>query len=92
MTQVQLFSSTLPKKPYYTDDLICGLSIAKAEIAKKAKYIQHNGPTHMIWLAFGIDRPGASIDWNDRGAPAPNLTVKNQDNGHAHALYGLATA
>ncbi|WP_205899617.1 replication initiation protein, partial [Pseudomonas viridiflava] len=92
MTQVQLFSSTLPKKPYYTDDLICGLSIAKAEIAKKAKYIQHNGPTHMIWLAFDIDRPGASIDWNDRGAPAPNLTVKNQDNGHAHALYGLATA
>uniref|UniRef100_UPI00197D65AD replication initiation protein n=1 Tax=Pseudomonas viridiflava TaxID=33069 RepID=UPI00197D65AD len=92
MTQVQLFSSTLPKKPYYTDDLICGLSIAKAEIAKKAKYIQHNGPTHMIWLAFDIDRPGASIDWNDRGAPAPNLTVENQDNGHAHALYGLATA
>ena len=92
MAQLQLFSSTLPKKPYYTDDLISGLSIAKAEIAKKAKYIQHNGPTHMIWLAFDIDRPGASIDWNDRGAPAPNLTVKNQDNGHAHALYGLATA
>lgn len=92
MTQLQLFTSTLPAKPYYTDDLFAGLSIAKAEIASKAKYIQHNGPTHMYWLAFDIDRPGASIDWSDRGAPAPNLTVKNQANGHAHALYGLATA
>jgi hypothetical protein len=92
MTQLQLFSSALPAKPYYTDDLATGLHIAKAEIARKAKYIQHNGPTHMLWLAFDIDRPGASIDWSDRGAPAPNLTVKNQTNGHAHALYGLATA
>ena len=92
MTQLQLFSSALPAKPYYTDDLATGLHIAKAEIARKAKYIQHNGPTHLIWLAFDIDRPGASIDWSDRGAPAPNLTVKNQTNGHAHALYGLATA
>lgn len=92
MTQLQLFSSTLPKKPYYTDDLFNGLSIAKAEIARKARYIQHNGPTHLYWMAFDIDRPGASIDWSDRGAPAPNLTVKNQANGHAHALYGLATA
>lgn len=92
MTQLQLFTSTLPKKPYYTDDLFSGLSIAKAEIAKKAKYIQHNGPTHLYWMAFDIDRPGASIDWSDRGAPAPNLTVKNQANGHAHALYALSTA
>ena len=92
MTQLQLFSSALPAKPYYTDDLATGLHIAKAEIARKAKYIQHNGPTHMLWLAFDIDRPGASIDWADRNAPPPNLTVKNQANGHAHALYGLATA
>ncbi|WP_228393622.1 MULTISPECIES: replication initiation protein, partial [Pseudomonas] len=56
------------------------------------KYIQHNGPTHLYWMAFDIDRPGASIDWSDRGAPAPNLTVKNQANGHAHALYALSTA
>ena len=91
MAQLQLFSSTLPKKPYYTDDLISGLSIAKAEIAKKAKYIQHNGPTHLYWMAFDIDRAGAAIDWSDRGAPAPNLTVMNQANAHAHALYALET-
>lgn len=89
MTQLQLFSSTLPAKPYYTDDLSAGLRIAKAEIAKRARYIQHNGPTHLYWLVFDIDRQGASIDWSDRGAPAPNLTVKNPENGHAHALYGL---
>ena len=45
----------------------------------------------MLWLAFDIDRPGAAIDWSDRGAPAPNLTVMNQSNGHAHALYALET-
>ena len=91
MTQLQLFSSALPAKPYYTDDLATGLHIAKAEIAKKAKYIQHNGPTHMLWLAFDIDRPGAAMDWSDRGAPAPNLTVMNRSNAHAHALYALQT-
>lgn len=91
MTQLQLFTSTLPAKPYYTDDLATGLHIAKAEIAKKAKYIQHNGPTHMLWLAFDIDRPGAAMDWSDRGAPAPNLTVMNRTNAHAHALYALET-
>ena len=45
----------------------------------------------MHWMAFDIDRQGAAIDWSDRGAPAPNLTVKNQENGHAHALYALDT-
>lgn len=89
MTQLELFSRALPKKPYYSDDLYFGLKIAKAEIAKRAKYIQHNGPTHMLWLAYDVDRPGAAIDWSDLGAPAPNLSVKNPENGHAHLLYGL---
>lgn len=92
MTQLQLFTRQLPAKPYYTDDLQMGLRIAKKEIAQRARYVQHNGPTHMLWLAFDIDRPGASIDWSDRGAPPPNLSVKNPENGHAHLLYGLETA
>ena len=44
----------------------------------------------MLWLAYDVDRPGAAIDWSDRGAPAPNISVKNPENGHAHLLYGLS--
>lgn len=34
----------------------------------------------------------AAIDWSDRNAPAPNITVKNPVNGHAHLLYALNIA
>ncbi|MCD3721561.1 plasmid replication protein [Escherichia coli] len=30
------------------------------------------------------------MDWSDRNCPAPNITVKNPRNGHAHLLYALA--
>nr|EIX5494761.1 replication initiation protein [Escherichia coli] len=41
---------------------------------------------------FDVDREGAAIDWSDRNAPAPNITVKNPVNGHAHLLYALNIA
>ena len=40
-------------------------------------------------LFFDVDRTGAAIDWSDRNCPAPNITVKNPRNGHAHLLYAL---
>ncbi|MFY3412203.1 MULTISPECIES: replication initiation protein, partial [Enterobacteriaceae] len=43
-------------------------------------------------LVFDVDREGAAIDWSDRNAPAPNITVKNPVNGHAHLLYALNLA
>ena len=46
----------------------------------------------MFWLGFDVDRPGAAIDWSDRNAPAPTLTIMNPENGHAHLLYALKTA
>ncbi|WP_114447049.1 replication initiation protein, partial [Klebsiella pneumoniae] len=33
-----------------------------------------------------------AIDWSDRNAPAPTLTITNPDNGHAHLLYALKTS
>ncbi|MBJ4092112.1 replication initiation protein, partial [Salmonella enterica subsp. enterica serovar Typhimurium] len=39
-----------------------------------------------------VDRAGAAIDWSDRNAPAPTLTITNPDNGHAHLLYALKTS
>lgn len=46
----------------------------------------------MFWLGFDVDRPGAAIDWSDRNAPAPTLTITNPENGHAHLLYALETS
>ncbi len=45
----------------------------------------------MFWLGFDVDRTGAAIDWSDRNAPAPTLTITNPENGHAHLLYALET-
>ncbi|MGK3295920.1 replication initiation protein, partial [Escherichia coli] len=42
-----------------------------------ARYIQQNQPHAQFWLVFDVDREGAAIDWSDRNAPAPNITVKN---------------
>lgn len=87
-----LFNDRLPHKPYFSDDLQFGVRIAGKERALLAKYIQFNQPHAMYWLCFDVDRAGAAIDWADLGAPAPTLTIKNPDNGHAHLLYALHTA
>ena len=55
----------------------------------KSRYIQANGPTHKYWLVFDVDKPNASLDWYDSGAPAPNIVATNCENGHAHLIYGL---
>lgn len=88
---LKLFNDRLPHKPYFTDELQCGLRIAGKERAVLAKYIQFNQPHSQFWFCFDVDRAGAAIDWSDRNAPAPTLTIMNKDNGHAHLLYALKT-
>jgi len=87
--QLSLFAERIPRKPYSTNRLSDGLTIRVAKNALKRRYIQHNGPTHKYWLVFDIDRAGATLDWYDRGAPAPNIVATNPENGHAHLIYGL---
>ncbi|HGA2506738.1 TPA: replication initiation protein [Yersinia enterocolitica] len=89
---LELFNDRLPHKPYFSDDLHFGVRIAGKERAILAKYIQFNQPHAMFWLGFDVDRIGAAIDWSDRNAPAPTLTITNPDNGHAHLLYALETS
>lgn len=88
MSQLELFSETLPQKPYCTDTL-GNLSIRPAMDAVKRRYIQPNSPTDLRWLVYDIDRPTAYYDWEDLHAPPPNIVVQNRENGHAHLLYGL---
>ncbi|HBV4277788.1 TPA: replication initiation protein [Salmonella enterica subsp. enterica serovar Montevideo] len=89
---LELFNDRLPHKPYFSDDLHFGVRIAGKERAILAKYIQFNQPHAMFWLGFDVDRTGAAIDWSDRNAPAPTLTITNPENGHAHLLYALETS
>ena len=89
---LELFNDRLPLKPYFTDELLYGLRIAGKERALLARYIQFNQPHAQYWLCFDVDRPGAAIDWSDRNAPAPTLTITNPENGHAHLLYALKTS
>jgi len=89
---LELFNDRLPNKPYFSDDLYFGVRIAGKERAILAKYIQFNQPHAMYWLGFDVDRVGAAIDWSDRNAPAPTLSITNPENGHAHLLYALETS
>jgi len=89
---LDLFNERLPNKPYFSDDLHFGVRIAGKERAILAKYIQFNQPHAMFWLGFDVDRIGAAIDWSDRNAPAPTLSITNPENGHAHLLYALKTS
>ncbi len=65
---------------------------SQAKDVRFSRYIQQNQPHAQFWLVFDVDRVGAAIDWNKRNSPAPNVTVKNPVNGHAHLLYALNIA
>lgn len=83
------FKNNLPQKPYCADELSFGLKIRPAETAIKKRYLQYNKPTDLRWFVYDVDRPTAHFDWNDCKCPAPNITVMNRQNGHAHLFYGL---
>lgn len=89
-TQLSLFSQTLPKKPYCTDDHASGLIIRNVSHAIKRRYIQPNNPNSRLWLVYDIDRP-TSIDeiTDDFNLPAPHFFVQNPENHNAHVYYGL---
>ena len=88
-TQLQLFADNLPAKPYCSDDLEFGLLIRQAKNAIQKRYIQHNKPTSVHWLAFDCDYAGALEEARSNLMPMPNIAVLNRQNGHSHLLYGL---
>lgn len=88
-SQLDLFQENLPAKPYCSDDLNNGLIIRASATAITKKYLQHNKPTTVKWLAFDCDFPNAIEVANERELPRPNIAVINKHNGHSHLLYGL---
>lgn len=91
MGALDLFQQRLGRRPYCSDNLAKdGLYRLPVADALTHQFIQPNTPKRMVCLAFDVDRPGAAIDWSDRSAPAPSLSVMNPANGHAHLVYLLA--
>lgn len=86
------FYSSLPKKPYCSDDLSCGLMIRSTKHAIKKRYIQQNTPSHVKWLVFDIDHEfNWARDSGVTGLPVPAWIAWNRNNNHAHVAYGLKT-
>ena len=89
--QQDLFSSMpFPARPLCSDNLSNGLWRAKLDDALNLPYIQAN-PQRLIWvLLFDVDRPLATLSWEDSNLPPPTWTTMNPDNGHAHLAYALS--
>ena len=92
MRQLDLFRDQLPYRPFATDDFTFGLYRYPRLEALTKRFIQPNPTVLHWWLVFDVDRPGAAHDWQLRDLPAPNITVENPGNGHAHLFYGLEVA
>jgi hypothetical protein len=90
MSQLELFTDTLPRKPYCSNDFEAeGLLIRSKQIAALKKYIQHNKPTEAAWLVYDIDHAGVLDYIGEQHLPVPNIVATNRKNGHAHIFYGL---
>lgn len=97
MQQLQLaldhFISTIPKKPYATDDLAYGVKIHNKETAILKAYLQPNHPYYLHNIIFDLDYEAslAEILYSKTGIPLPNLLIENKNNGRSHAIYQLKT-
>lgn len=58
------------------------------QYAIRYPYMQVNRPGMVSWLIFDLDHAN-SLMWDDAGLPAPNLVVRNRQNGHSHLYYAI---
>ena len=89
---LELYKSKLPPKPYYANDYSFGKKIGSIETALKSNHIQPNSNTHKYFMIFDLDSDMSVLDWSDKGLPAPQLLVRNQENGRSHMTYILDTS
>jgi hypothetical protein len=89
MKAAETFISSLPAKPFCSDDLKYGLSIRSRDVAVKKSLIQPNTPFAVKWLVFDIDRDDAYFAYEDRDLPVPSFIAVNNRNGHCHYGYML---
>ena len=87
--QLDLFISSLPRRPYCTDNPDHGLKIRDAATALGYRYIQPNAPNSRLWLLFDIDRVTSIEEITGRGLPPPTMFVAEPLTYGGHAFYGL---
>lgn len=86
---LELFQETIPYRPRCTDDKHLGQYCQPKDKALQHRLIQPNTDGRIVWVCFDVDRRGAALDWDDRGAPPPTLVMENPANHHAHLAYAL---
>lgn len=60
------------------------------DAAVNKRYLDPNTKNRVWALVFDIDRPQASMAWDDANLPEPNWITQNPKNAHAHLGYALA--
>jgi len=91
VTLSALILPRLPRRPYCTNDLSCGLRIRSADDARHYRYLQINPHVLRSWLVFDIDYPCGGLAWEHSHVAPPNFFSTNPANGHAHLAYLLST-
>ena len=76
-----------PYFPRCSDDKTATLTRPR-HYAVRYPYMQINRRDFVSWLIFDLDHSHLHI-WEDVGLPAPNLVVRNRNNGHAHLFYAI---
>lgn len=87
--QLELFVSSLPYKPYCSDDLEYGVKILPRTEAILKKYIQANPPAFFGFITQDCDYPNALEHCLDSNGPPPNFSVINKKSGRSHLFWGL---
>lgn len=91
-TTLELYKSKLPAKPYHTNNYTFGKQVGSLKSALKSTYLQPNSLTHKYFIILDLDSEMSVMDWSDKGLPAPQLIVRNLDNGRSHMTYILKTS
>lgn len=76
-----------PYLPRCSDDKTA-TRIRPRNYAIRYPYMQINRPGFVSWLIFDLDHNQA-LKWEFAGLPAPNLIVRNRQNGHSHYYYAI---
>ena len=87
------FISTIPNKPYASDNLNYGVKICSKDAALLKVYLQPNHPYYLHNIVFDLDYEASLVEilYSKTGIPLPNLIIENKENGRSHAVYQLKT-
>lgn len=88
-SQKERFKASLPSRPYCTDSPTNGVYREPKCDALKRRLIQTNSDNFVRWMWFDVDHEDAWFRPEERGLPAPTMTVINPSNAHAHIGYEL---